>query len=157
MRRSGKEWYRNEREVMESLGLTQVPGSGNGWVSKEDGENEHVLCQLKSTDAQSIKVSKLDMDKLRLNAMVSRKLPVFAIQFMGSGELYLVLKPSELREAAEYLESGRCTRERKQGHSRRDLRPTGANKKVIRSAENSREAYNDELKAKYRKKERSAI
>ena len=54
MKRSGKFYYRNERETMEMLGMRQVPGSGNGWVAKEDGENEHLLCQLKSTDGNSI-------------------------------------------------------------------------------------------------------
>lgn len=34
MKRSGKFYYRNERETLEALGFKQVPGSGNGWVAK---------------------------------------------------------------------------------------------------------------------------
>ena len=43
MRRSGRDWFKNEKEVMELLGLKQVPGSGSSWVAREDGENDDVL------------------------------------------------------------------------------------------------------------------
>ena len=106
MARSGKFWYKNEREVMELLGMHQVPGSGNGWVSKEDGENDHVLCQLKSTDANSIRVQKQDIDKLEYHALVSKKLPVFAIQFVMSGQVYVIMKPQDVTEVAKYISTG---------------------------------------------------
>ena len=50
MKRTGKFYFRNEKEVLKSLGLTPTPQSGAGWVAKEDGENEIILAQLKSTD-----------------------------------------------------------------------------------------------------------
>ena len=53
MKRSGKFWYRNEKKTLEALGFKQIPGSGNGFAAKEDGENELALVQLKSTDSSS--------------------------------------------------------------------------------------------------------
>lgn len=105
-KRSGKFYYQNEREVLERLGLRQVPGSGNGWVQKEDGESDDILCQLKSTDAQSIRVQKLDIEKLEYHAMVSHRLPVFAINFLSDNSTYLLVSPESLLEVAEYLETG---------------------------------------------------
>ena len=65
-------------------------------TQKEDGESDDVLCQLKSTDAKSIKVDKRDLDVLQSNASVTHKLPVFAIQFLRTDEVYLVIKPELL-------------------------------------------------------------
>ena len=42
------------------------------------------LCQLKSTDKESIKLNKRDIDVLNYNAGVCHKMPVFAIQFLQS-------------------------------------------------------------------------
>lgn len=51
MSRRSTRWYRkNEEELMQQLGLEPTINSGAGFAQKEDGENEHVLCQLKSTD-----------------------------------------------------------------------------------------------------------
>ena len=60
-KRSTKFYRKNEEEVMRSLGLTPTKNSGAGWIEKEDGQNEHVICQLKSTDAQSIRVIQKDI------------------------------------------------------------------------------------------------
>lgn len=106
MKRSGKFYYRNEREIMERLGLKQVPGSGNGWVCKEDGENEHVLCQLKSTDKRSIRIDLLDVEKLLYHAYTSHKIPVFAVEYLDTGDLFLMLRPEDLEAAAQYLKTG---------------------------------------------------
>ena len=58
MKRSGKFYRRNEEDVMRRLGLEPTKNSGSGWIEKEDGQSEHVICQLKSTDAQSISIKK---------------------------------------------------------------------------------------------------
>ena len=103
MKRSGKDWYRNEREVMELLGFKQVPGSGSSWVAREDGESEHVLCQLKSTDAQSIRVQLQDIHELQVHAAVAHKMPVFAIQFRGSNEVFLLVSPLDAGDLSGYI------------------------------------------------------
>ena len=103
MRRSGKDWYRNEREVMELLGFRQVPGSGSSWVAREDGENDHCLCQLKSTDAQSSRVQLQDIHELQVHAAVAHKMPVFAIQFRGSNEVFLLVSPLDAKDLSDYI------------------------------------------------------
>lgn len=106
MKRTGKFYRKNEAEIMAMLGLDSTPNSGSGWIVKEDGQNENIICQLKSTDANSIKVDKNDIDTLIYNAFVCHKLPIFAIQFLKSGELYLVLKPEDLSEIVKYINCG---------------------------------------------------
>ena len=108
-KRSTKFYRRNEAEVMKSLGLKPTPNSGSGWIAKEDGQSEDVICQLKSTDAESIRIHKKDLDVLSYNAAVAHKLPVFAIQFLQSNEVYLLVKPELLCEAAKYIETGEYT------------------------------------------------
>ncbi len=106
MRRSGKFYYKNERIVAESLGMKQVAGSGNGWVSKEDCENEFILAQLKSTDAKSISIKKLDIEKLEYNANIAHKTPLFIIQFLDTHELYFLVKPLDVPLISEYIKCG---------------------------------------------------
>jgi hypothetical protein len=155
MKRSGKFYYKNESEVMEMLGMKQVPGSGNGWVAKEDGENEKLLCQLKSTDSNSISVKKIDVDKLLLNAEVEHKLPVFAIQFLKSGEVYLLVRPLDINEVVKYLETGIV--DRNEDTDVVDVKKRKRRMKTVKSSESARKRFEVENRKKYKKKERSAI
>ena len=88
--RKVKFWFKNEKEVMHSLGFEPVKGSGSGWIHKEDGESEFALAQLKSTEAESYKLNYLDIEKLEYHASVSHKLPVFIIQFLNRGTYVMV-------------------------------------------------------------------
>lgn len=156
IRRSGKEYRRNEKEVMGLLGLRPTKNSGSGWIEKEDGESENVLCQLKSTDAQSIKVAKYDLDTLQYNAMVAHKIPVFAIQFLSSNELYLVMKPEVLEDLAKYLKTGEAP-ELFIGidlSEHEDMASIGG--RVIKSSSSARKQFREEQQQKYGKKWRSA-
>ena len=105
-KRSFKFYRENEREVMEALGLKPTKNSGSGWIEKEDGQNDYVICQLKSTDAQSIKVNQEDIRVLEKNALVSHKLPLFAIQFLNTGEIWLMAKPIDFVNISEYIKTG---------------------------------------------------
>ena len=155
MRRSGRDWFKNEKEVMELLGLKQVPGSGSSWVAREDGENDDVLCQLKSTDGNSIGIKKIDIDKLLLNAETEHKLPVFAVQFLKSGEVYLLVRPIDIEEVAEYLDTGVVKRSEEDDIV--EVKKVKARKKpVVRSSESARERFKAENDRKWKKKERSA-
>lgn len=158
MKRSGKFYRKNEAEVMKSLGLTPTKNSGSGWIEKEDGQNEHIICQLKSTDASSISIKKLDLDKLKRNAAITHKLPVFVVQFLESQELFLMIEPKYIQEVAEYIEKGEVqtlnefigvdeniTSELNSGPCRK-----------IKSSEKAREQFRKEQSEKYEKKERSA-
>lgn len=98
-----KFWRKNERDVCKQLGLRPVPGSGAG-MEKEDGENDYILCQLKSTDAASYQLRKLDVEKLLYHAEVDCKIPLFVIQFMDTTMPLLALIPvDELQNVSKYL------------------------------------------------------
>lgn len=158
MKRSGKFYRKNEVEVMKSLGLKPTKNSGSGWVEKEDGQSDQVICQLKSTDAQSIKVNKKDLDVLSYNAAVAHKIPVFAIQFLQSNEVYLLIKPEMLCEAAKYIETG----EYESANEFVDIdltkheTMTSTPRRVIKSSSNAREKFHKENERKFKKEKRSA-
>lgn len=90
-KRSGKFYSKNEKQTLRSLGLKPAPASGAGWVVKEDGENETLMVQLKSTDALSYRITRLDMKKLEFHAEVSNKVPVFLVQFLKDDKLYAIV------------------------------------------------------------------
>lgn len=104
--RSAKYYFRNEEEVIKELGLNPTPGSGSGWKHKEDGENEQILAQLKSTDKESYKLNKLDIEKLEYNAMVANKLPIFILQFLKDNSRYALVDIEDIPKIAEYINTG---------------------------------------------------
>ena len=155
MKRSGKDWYNNEREVMELLGLRQVPGSGSSWVAREDGENDHVLCQLKSTDAQSIRIQLQDIHELQTHAAVSHKMPVFAIQFRESNEVFLLVSPLDARSLADYINSPidvKIKIDKISVDVFGDWKPPA----IVGSSETARERFRRENEKKFKKKENKA-
>lgn len=158
MKRSGKFYRNNEKSVMKSLGLNPTPNSGSGWIIKEDGENEHVVCQLKSTDKQSIKVNKSDIDTLQYNALVSHKLPVFAIQFLQSNEVFLIVKPEDLTDIVKYLDTGIVRSSSSSSivdiSNHEEMKPTG--RKVISSSSKSKKAFTKSMNERFTKKSKSA-
>ena len=113
-KRTGKFYRKNEAEVMKQLGLTPTKNSGSGPLEKEDGYNNTLICQLKSTDAESISIKQKDLHTLEYNAVVSHKTPVFAIQFLNTGEVWLIAKPDDFPLVCKGLEgneNGRITKE----------------------------------------------
>jgi hypothetical protein len=158
MKRQGKFYRRNEADVMKQLGFRPTKNSGSGWIEKEDGISEDCICQLKSTDANSIKVNKKDLDCLNYNAAVAHKIPVFAIQFLNSQEVYLIIKPEDLNELSKYIETGeRISIEDFVGvntNKLEDVTPNKVNK--VKSSSSAREKYNREWLSKFEKKRKSA-
>lgn len=157
--RSFKFYRKNEQEVMKSLGLKPTKNSGSGWIEKEDGQNDYVICQLKSTDAQSIKVNQKDIRTLEKNAMIEHKIPMFAIQFLNTGEVWLMLKPEDLPDASEYILIGSIKENRLEQlgidlEASEDLR--AISHKSIKSSGSSRERFHEQQSKKYNKK-RSAL
>ena len=157
--RSFKFYHKNEEEVMRSLGLKPTKNSGSGWIEKEDGQNDYVICQLKSTDAQSIKVNQKDIRTLEKNANIEHKIPMFAIQFLNTGEVWLMLKPEDLPDASEYILTGSIKENRLEQlgidlEASEDLR--AISHKSIKSSGSSRERFHEQQSKKYNKK-RSAL
>ena len=88
----GKKFYnRNEKETLAKLGFKPTAASGAGWLEKEDGESDVAVSQLKSTDAESYKMTLLDLQKLEYNAGLRRKIGIFITQFLKTGEIYLTV------------------------------------------------------------------
>lgn len=103
-KRTGKFYRNNEAEVMKRYGLNPTKNSGSGWIEKEDGENDKLICQLKSTDADSIKINLLDIHKLIYHAQVSHKIPFFMVQFLSYNEEYILVKAEDIQEVASKLQ-----------------------------------------------------
>lgn len=156
---------------MELLGMKQVPGSGSSWIAKEDGENEDVLCQLKSTDAESIRIRRQDIEALKYHAMVTHKLPVFAIQFLQGDDVYLLLKPQDVPEVNEFLKLGKYMDKDEEGFwellvasedNQNEAQSGESSKieykkpKIIKSSEHAREQFMKQNSKKFEKKERKA-
>lgn len=158
MKRTGKFYRKNEADVMRSLGLEPTPNSGSGPIWKEDGQSDEVICQLKSTDANSIRVNKKDLDVLSYNAVVTHKLPVFAIQFLQSNEVYLIIKPEMLCEAAKYIETGEYTSANAfigvDLSEHEDTTTVGG--RTIKSSSRARKQFNEENEKRFKKEKRSA-
>lgn len=167
-KRSGKFYRKNEAEVMQSLGLEPTPNSGSGWLIKEDGQNEDVICQLKSTDAKSIRINQADIKTLEYNAMVVHKIPVFAIQFLNDNSIYLMVKPQDLPGLDSLLKGE--SREKDHidflGFDMDAPEVTGGIKnkskglikkgKVIKSSESARKAFMESNADKYKRQPKSA-
>lgn len=158
MKRSGKFYRRNEEKVMLSLGLKPTKNSGSGWVEKEDGQSDKIICQLKSTDKESMRLNKYDIDTLNYNAAVSHKLPVFAIQFLSSDETYLLVKPEQLCDVAKYIQTREIQTENEFiGLDLSDYEESYVTPKTrVKSSSKARESYNREREEKYKKKGKSA-
>lgn len=165
-KRSGKFYRKNEREVMRSLGFEPTPNSGSGWIAKEDGQNENAICQLKSTDAKSIRIDQKDIEVLEYNAMVSHKVPVFAIQFLNTNEVFLVVRPEYLKDLNKVIKGERDINthsdflglETQVSEVPRGIseKPKGSCKSVIKSSSSSRKSFMKSNDERYQKKVKSA-
>lgn len=90
-------WYRkNEAEVMNRLGFKPTRNSGATWIDKGDGQNEHCICELKSTDKESYRLEQTTLHTLEAHAIESHKLPVFALQFLNVDEVWLAVKETDI-------------------------------------------------------------
>ena len=93
---------------MSALGFIPTKNSGSGWIEKEDGHNDFLIAQLKSTDAASISVKRRDIQILEYNAAVCHKVPCFVIQFLQTNDVFILARPEDLAQVAKYIETGSC-------------------------------------------------
>lgn len=149
MKRTGKFYSRNEKETLSRLGLKPSPMSGAGWVIKEDGENDIVMVQLKSTDSSSYRLDLLDLTKLEYHADISRKVPIFLIQYLKTGKIYAVVDIDNIKELEEALDTGKV----KEKMVIKDIEST-VEKKVVKTSKKSREQFFKERGEKFGKRGR---
>lgn len=142
-RQRSQKWYlKNEAEVMKDLGLKPTKGSGGGWIEKEDGQNDYVIAQLKSTDKESYKLNKLDLEKLEYNAMVTKKIPIFIIQFLSDDSRYALMAIEDIPKIAEYINTGEVANVSDEEIIILEDTKTKPPKKVISSGSSARERFN---------------
>ena len=101
-KRSTRFYRKNEAEVMHRIGINPTINSGAGWIQKEDGESDLFMCQLKSTDNKSISVKQEDINALEYHACISHKIPIFALQFLTTDSVYVMIPEEEFKEYQEY-------------------------------------------------------
>lgn len=141
---------------MKSLGFDPTPNSGSGWIVKEDGQNDLAICQLKSTDANSIKIDLQDLHTLEYNSIVAHKVPVFAIQFLRTNEVFLIVTPESLCEASEAILTGKRTNIPENDLNAIQSLPEASERKIIKSSDSARHDIRAEIHSKYKKERRSA-
>lgn len=95
-KRSTKFYRKNEAEVMKRIGFKPTRNSGATWIEKCDGQSDHCICELKSTDNSSFTVKQEYLHTLESHAIEAHKLPVFAFQFLNTDEVWLSLKESDI-------------------------------------------------------------
>ena len=95
-KRSTKFYRKNEAEVMHRLGFKPTRNSGATWIEKCDGQSDHCICELKSTDNSSFTVKREYLHTLESHAIEAHKLPVFAFQFLNTDEVWLSIKESDI-------------------------------------------------------------
>lgn len=147
MKRSGKFYYKNERETLEALGFKQVPGSGNGWIAKEDGESDNTLVQLKSTENASYTVSLLDLKKLEVHAETEHKFPLFLIQFLKQDKIYALISIENLEDLNDMIKTGKV---KERAVSVQES--TTVKRKKISSSSSAIKSYRKEQESKWQKK-----
>lgn len=150
--RSSKFWFKHEKEILKRLGLTPTARSGSGWIEKEDGYTDHVLAQLKSTEASSYRITLDDLRKLEYHAAVENKIPLFIIDFVEPDRQYLVLDVDHIKEVYETMFLGKFPAEVNIMEMGEDEN-TGPQRRVIKSDPGAREEFKT---AKEEYKERQA-
>jgi len=72
-----KLWFKLEEIVAEKLGLKRIGFSGGRWPSKEDVEDENIICQCKATEKKQITIKADDLKKLYERSLIQHKVPLF--------------------------------------------------------------------------------
>jgi len=80
---------RQERDTAEHYGGRTQPGSGSGWVHRNDVRSDEFLIENKRTDKGSITIKADDLRKLRINATRLDRIGLMEIQLGGHD--YVVL------------------------------------------------------------------
>ena len=151
-KRSGKFYSKNEKRTLKALGLTPAPASGAGWVVKEDGENETLMVQLKSTDSLSYRISRLDMKKLEFHAEVSNKVPVFLVQFLKDDRLYAIVDVNDIDDLFYGLKGIKPKESVINNNNILYNNNLSVDKPIIKTNKDSRDKFFLEQEKKFRKK-----
>lgn len=101
-----KFYRRDEANAMKRLGLVPDRQSGGGWIRKADGENDDIICEYKTTEAASYRLTFEELNKLHEQAIQAGKIPVFAVSPLQSDKIYVTIELSDIQDVARYLKTG---------------------------------------------------
>ena len=102
-KRSTKFYRKNEAEIMKRLGFKPTRNSGATWIDKCDGQSDHFICELKSTDHSSFTVKQEYLHTLEAHAIEAHKIPVFAFNFLNTDEVWLGIKESDIEAIKAFI------------------------------------------------------
>lgn len=121
--------------------------SGAGWIDKEDGQNDKVLVQLKSTDSSSYKINMLDIKKLEYHAQVSHKVPIFLVQFLQQDKIYAIIDVNNINELFDAFNIKEA-----KINKNIDIVEAEVIDRKVKSSKKDREKFNKERSEKYGRK-----
>lgn len=96
-----------------------------------------------------------DIRILEYNAEVAHKIPIFAIQFLNTGEVWLMAKPEDFSAVAEYINTNKISKNTATKSVFDDIEEVEdvkqKTRKKIGSSKSSRDAFYKEKAKKYDK------
>ena len=97
-----KKSQKQEALLAKRYGGKVTPGSGNGWVHKNDVKTPSLSIEAKYTDAKSYSLKLADLLKAEKIALIDDRDSIFTVSF--SGEEFVVLREADYREQHRELE-----------------------------------------------------
>jgi len=104
-----KKSQKQEALLAKRYGGKVTPGSGNGWVHKNDVKTPTLSIEAKYTDAKSYSLKLADLIKAEKIALMDGRDSIFTVSF--SGEEFVILREADYRAllgSLECLESARA-------------------------------------------------
>ena len=108
------ESQKQEKRLAKAYGGQVTPGSGNGWVHKNDVKTPTLSIEAKYTDAKSFSLKLADLIKAEKIALIDGRDVIFTISF--SGDEFVIIREADylvqhleliaLREAVRLLKEG---------------------------------------------------
>lgn len=102
-KQSTRFYRKDERNTNDDYGLKTRADSGANWVNKLDGENDHMIASIKSTEKASFSIKFADLHELEYQALVANKLPIFLVKDLTSDKRYLIIEESNLPDTAKHF------------------------------------------------------
>jgi hypothetical protein len=93
---------RQEARLAKAYGGNVTPGSGNGWVQKNDVRTKTLSIEAKYTDAKSFSLKLADLLKAEKYALIDGRDTIFTVSF--SGEEFAILREEDYRSQRFELE-----------------------------------------------------
>lgn len=106
-----KKSQKQEARLAKWYGGRVTPGSGNGWVHKNDVKTPTLSIEAKYTDAKSYSLKLDDLLKAEKIALMDGRDIIFTISF--SGQEFVLVREVDYREQRSELEALRETHELK--------------------------------------------